>query len=290
MKRSSRSLTRVLAILALGAAFSPLTAQLQSGLGQRVGEGSERHAESLLQQSIQAIEAVPSLTAQIRQRIRVEGESLVGSGAYQQATYGRDCLFRLDLKIPLGGDRVSTLIQVCDGRFLWTYRGLPEVEEPEIARVDLNEVRRQPQSSGIVAFGGIPHTMRQIARNYAMKEAATTQLQGVPVWQLTGRLRPRPSSADAEEGKGGPDRVPPWVLLFIGQDDLLPYRIEFRDRPTSGDSDRLATADEEQTVAMDFFEVQVGAQIDPRAFAFQPRDDRPVKNVTAAYIRETEPR
>ncbi|MEM8680020.1 MAG: hypothetical protein AAGF97_11760 [Planctomycetota bacterium] len=316
MKRSSRSLKRVLACLAVLILWLPGRLAAQDPVSvpdvqvavpdvQRVGQGLDRHAQAILQQAVEAVEAVTSLTAKIRQRVSVEGESLVGSGAYQQATYGDDCLFRLDLTIALG-DQFATLIQVGDGRFVWTYRVTPDPTQPvagvetidlpmrsEMTRVDLNEVRRQKGATEILAFGGLPHTLRQITRNYTMESATKTQLQGLPVWSLQGKRKPQPEDPEEELSSADkyPDRLPEWIVLLVGQDDLLPYRIEFRNRPpASGDVDEdEGAAEREFTVAMDFFEVQIGAKIDPRAFAFQPRDHR-VEDTTGEFVEQSNPR
>ena len=280
-----------------------------------IGQAGGPQAEALLRQAIQGLEQVPSVRAKVRQRVSLEGESLVGSGTYQQANYGSDSLFRLELKIPLGADRVSTLLQVGDGRFLWTSRSVPEPIQldspakpvqprvsaldtqgmsmtPEVTRVDLNKVRSSGTLPNVTAFGGLPHTLRQIGRRYAFESAARHRLQELEVWRLVGTRHSHGSDDESDEaqqgvGQGGEPHV---VVLVIGADDFFPYRIEFRNNleDASGSSGTLiVSAGKQQSVAMDFFEVQTGATIDPRNFEFKPRDNR-VTDVTDRYLANTQ--
>ena len=134
--------------------------------------------------------------------------------------------------------------------------------------------------------------LRAIDDHYELAAATRLQWQGFPVWKLDGRRTDRgglseEEASDPDEAGQGEGGIPLWVQLFIGEDDLFPYHIEFSDRPIgqNGPRDPLPGAtDYGQTVAMDFFEVQTGLAIDPRLFVFKPRDHQ-VDDVTQAYLQ-----
>ena len=299
MKRIFRSPRRLFAVSVILLTLHTMAS------AQEIGKGTPRQADRLLETAIAGLERSPALTAKIRQRVETQGESLVGSGSYQQANYGQDCLFRLDLKMPLGADQVSTLLQVGDGRYLWSYRLVPDLggepdpagsdprtEMPmsaEVTLIDLNQVRGSGQLPGVSAFGGLPHMLRQIAKRYQMQTVTPGRLQELEIWTLQGRLRePDTTPADSHESNTKPGMLE-YVFLLVGQDDGFPYRIEYRDRLPGEQSNSdaiIVSALERQSVAMDFFEVQHGAQIDPRAFDFKPPDGQ-IKDVTDQYLDDS---
>ena len=116
------------------------------------------------------VEQQPTILAQIRQRVILFDRQLTGSGVYRQMTTGAgDCLFRTEFRVPIG-DSVSTMLQVCDGRFIWSYEILPHEDDDgvstDLGRVDLNAIRRQAGQAASVAFGGLPGLLRDAQRSF----------------------------------------------------------------------------------------------------------------------------
>ena len=275
------------------------------------------------------IAAHASISARIRQRVHLFGQQLVGQGNYLQLGTGPDQLMRLELTIQ-AGER-STLRQVCDGRFLWLYRSLPEGDR--LGRVDLRRVRRAVERAGqgrteggpdrrgslpatrpigsmgfdALALGGLPRLLDSLSDRFQFQNPKSETFNGEAVWSVWGEWKPDRLAQLLPEQREvllRGDRVPPdaWpvqlpvrVRLVLGQDDLFPYRIEFYGlpenvpaaksaTPTEGDGSALVPpAAAEPMVAMDLFEVTLGAAIDPLDFAFKP-GDMEVTDATDTFI------
>ncbi len=221
------------------------------------------------------------------------GRKLIGSGNYRQLRTRTDLLFRFELKVPVG-DTLASLLQVSDGRYLWTYRVLPDKQiekglDASLSTVDLNRVREllfDPRRSATeIGMGGLPGLLEHTARMFEFGEAQRRGLHGMPVWVLIGRIRPSIVSQlamraqlDVAEGEPqvSPDRlshVPDLVTLALGADDLFPYQIEFHKKRRRGGNRPtmlLETGSSRPMVTLEFFEVQTNAPVDPELFAFRP--------------------
>ena len=77
-----------------------------------------------------------------------------------------------------------------------------------------------------------------------------------------------------------PVRAPDEVLLYLGRDDMFPYRVEYRingpREPTyPGDSQPPAVV-----LVLEFYEVKVNSPVEPQLFSYTPG--------TARFIDETD--
>lgn len=251
---------------------------------QRGGAAEIPSGAALVARATQSLLAQPSLAASLRYRINLYGQQMVGSGTYLQLGSGDDKLLRLELKLPVG-DRVSSLQQVCDGRFLWIHRDLPG--ETELARIDLDRVRRAVAQDDLVegittpsqlAWGGVSKLIEGMAENFEFSAPGRDSIQGIPVWTIEGRWRldrlraMLPEQADAIESHESladidlPPQLPLRVRVSLGRDDLFPYRMEYLQRDTDRGNALKAI------VAVEFFAVQPGIEIDPLQFVYQPGD------------------
>lgn len=263
-------------------------------------------AEDILTTAARRLHESPPFEAKLRERIDLFGQQLVGSGIYMQAGQGSD-QFRLELKIQLA-DRMTSLTQVCDGRYVWTRRDLGP-EQQYLSHIDLVRVRRALAESGSaaippnqwLAIGGLPGLLNGLSENFAFNTPATHQLGQLPVWTTKGSWRPEmlaellPNKADAIlAGKPAPleslpVHLPASVAVALGRDDylpLFPYRIEFRrlvQQPKSPELNPTTSAATSATPAaarsveqpmliLELFEVRSPAVIDPRAFTYDAGD------------------
>jgi hypothetical protein len=274
-------------------------------------DASLRSAADVLDDSIQMIEACRSLHCRIRHRANLYGQHFKGSGEYVQGPSRRH-QFRLELNLR-AGEESATLLQVCDGRSMWTYRLIGD--EPTLSHVDLRRVQDElnehdSQVSGypwrdLGGIGGLPHLLRGLDESFQFGKATPGTLDGSPVWILQGAWRPEPlkrlladQTAAIDEG-GEIDwsrlspHAPDHVAVIIGHDDRLPYRIEFRRGP--GDAGTitapLAASDESTAMllVMEFFRVRLGDDVDPGLFIYDPLDLHPhdhTERYTAA-LRES---
>ena len=84
------------------------------------------------------LERRTSVTARFRHQVSLDGRQLFGVGGYWQQGSGEDLHMRFELQIANRGDR---LLQVSNGRFLWTDQRLPTGRM--ITRLDLRKVRSE---------------------------------------------------------------------------------------------------------------------------------------------------
>jgi len=250
-----------------------------------------RQSRQLLDGAIRGLEAHQSISAKIFQQVDLFDKRLIGSGLYLEQRRGPVRLMRQELRIQLG-QQISSLVQVCDGHFLWTYQKLSGQEvlrRLDVARAlpaieQAKELPRQGKLGGLPGLGGLPKLMHALdaAFDFQVAEPAVLRLQAdhLPVWRLSGRWKPNlvtkllPEQAKAiESGRAADfsklaDHLPDHVVLMLGREDLFPYRIEFC-RTVDAGSDPPETR---AIVTMQLFEVLFDVPIASSRFRYNPGD------------------
>jgi len=200
-------------------------------------------------------------------------------------------LIRLELRIQVG-DQQSSLLQVLSpptpaGHYLWTYRRLPD--EERLSRVDLvraaealEKAQHAPGlgTEGILSgLGGLPRLLRGLEATFDFNSAEPGTFGRLPVWRLQGRWKPDrlakilpDQKAVIEAGEPPdltrlPEHLPDRVVLMLGQDDLFPYRVEYRrgiPEKAGGQNDGRPL------VTMELFDVKLDVPIDRARFVYNP--------------------
>lgn len=221
-----------------------------------------------------------TISAKVRHRSQLFGQRLVGSGVYLQKRFSPDPLVRFSLSI--GDDRPDNLLHVCDGRFLW----IRENSGP-LSRVDLRVVRTAQLANETATppsmhlGGGLVQLLQSMRLNFNFSEPQSMEFQQVPVWAIVCQWKPErlamylpkdhPALANPNEVQLSalPQQMPDHVLIFLGQDDFFPYRVDFRSsQPRSPGTGSRA----QSLVTMELFEVQFNAPINPALFVYKPGD------------------
>jgi len=262
----------------------------QSGPEQGTGAPSIS-GQALLEHAILRLESRRSVSAKIRHSVDLFGQKPVGSGLYLERRSPRELQFRLEIRIQLGDDP-SSLLHVCDGRYLWMYRKLGDSES--LSRIDVARVQRALEESGDMGrmasigqwpgLGGLPRLLRGLYAAFEFTSVEETRLAAqLPVWKLRGEWRKEklarllPEHKDAvKKGKlvnlsQLPEHLPDHVLVFLGRTDEFPYRIEYRRRkarPGKGEG----ISEDRSLVVMELFEVDLNAPIHPTRFLYAPGD------------------
>ncbi len=270
----------------------PLFALVMLALLAETGQGESRPSASsaaakpaplasnrLLDQAQQALARHSSIEAKIRQQSHLFGQQLFGSGIYLQQGSGPEMLMRMELKLQVAGQG-SSLLQVGDGRYLWTERQLSG--QRSVERIDLRLVREKLRADSPAmpgrwpTVGGLGELLARLAANFRFAPATTGELGEVPVYTLVGTLRAERVAQKAAELDGDPQQVrsleidqlpeqlPGEVLVVLGRDDLFPYLIEYR-RPS-----RAGQGGGEVLLRMQLFEVRLGGPVDLRQFVYRP--------------------
>jgi len=116
-----------------------------SGAGQGGNPMASPQGQALARRAIAAVESQRSVYLQIRQRISMFGQQLVGTGFYQQFDEPDRPRRRLDLKVKIA-DQTTSMQQVCNGRFLYIRREFGE--SSQLGRVDLRRIREAVAQAG----------------------------------------------------------------------------------------------------------------------------------------------
>ena len=251
--------------------------------------------QAVLQSAIRTLERRPTVKAKIRHQVNLFDKNLAGFGSYLEQRYLGKQFSRMELVIQLRG-QTSSLTQVCDGRFLWTYRKLGD--ESKLTRIDVDRVAEHLGKARMVAgdgqgilpgLGGLSQVLRGLNRSFDFTTAEPGRLgkQQRPVWRLVGQWKPEwlveilPDQEEAvRRGRADlsklPEHVPDRVVLMLGQEDEFPYRIEYRRRVPKDDIEYIDGG--RVLVTMEFLEVYSPnpADVDhDRSFTYNPGDLKP---------------
>jgi hypothetical protein len=196
----------------------------------------------------------PSFSCQIRQRTKLYDHEMVGVGQYWHAGEGTG---KLETYVRFAvADSFSNLIQVSDGRLMWTST---RANEP-LRKVHLDRVRQafpnmgrgsnRPDVAMYLAIGGQPEMLRMLYLRYRWYKAYAGTYRTVPVWQLIGTLRTQPPSITSAAPIDGhalrtdpPKEIPTDVRLTLGREGefiSFPFQIEyFVQKPDEENRERL---------------------------------------------------
>jgi hypothetical protein len=244
-----------------------------------------------------------TLSARIRHQTNLFGQQLVGSGGYRQLRSAEGLKTRLELSIRTEEQSTSRR-RISDGRFLW----IIEIEgtTQQISRVDLRQIREAAvEKSGrlptadTLAIEGLPGLLRSLEENFHFRKPHLIRFQGEPVWAIAGLWRPEKLASLLPGGMPAgspipieqlPIHLPDRVFLLLGKSDLFPYRIEYRRSPADSAATTQAPAGNSASdllLVMDYYRVNVGANIDPREFSFSPGDVQIVDRTSEFKARFT---
>lgn len=253
-------------------------------------EQPPKHPQLLLADAIRAVEGHAAIAAETRQTVDLFGQRLVGVGEYLEQPGEGVRLLRQVLRLQVGDD-ASTLLQVCDGRYHWTYRTLGKDES--LVRIDAARVLKAlaergddyPDQAAATALGpsvgGLPRLLRQLHGACDFTTIQAGRLGDEPVWRITGgwnrdylaRLLPKQKKA-LDAGKPAdlsklPEHVPDRIVLMLGRADLFPYNIQYW---RSGKE----TTPERLLVGLSLRNVTLGVPVAADRFAYSPGILKPV--------------
>jgi hypothetical protein len=227
-----------------------------------------------------------TLQARIRQRVFLFNQRLTGTGQYYQAQARDRIVFRMDLKLPQG-NQMLVLQQINDGDYLWTQRDVGK--KSRLGRVDMRRIRSSDIGATLppaqqLALGGVSQLLYGLNEHFEFQPPRAAKLGEVPVWVLHGRWQ---ASGGAGEGAFNPlqmPQVPDSVVLVLSRTEslpLFPFRVEYA-RHQSGDRGRRERV---PIMAVDFFEVRVGGEVDSRVFSYTA-GDRDLSDDTERFLAE----
>ncbi len=164
-------------------------------------------------------------------------------------------------------------------------------ERPTVTRIDVRRVlaameqdKREvrPDLAGQLALGGLPKLLEGLRRSFRFTRAESGKLDSMPVWIATGSWRPealavfaKDLAEQAAQGKPLnlkrlPTQLPEEVSIYLGQDDLFPYRIEYRRRTAQQGRGGDSGGEMLPIVVVEFCDVRLNTPIDPQQFEYRP--------------------
>jgi hypothetical protein len=252
--------------------------------------------QTLLDSAVRAVETRPFISALIKQQGEMFGHQITGEGHYYELRQGPIPRIHLELTMEVG--TVSTsLVQVCNGTTLWTYRKLPNGESLSkvdavraITALDKAAGKLPPEAiASAPALGGLGRLMRGLNSTFAFTSVVPGQLGSEPVWKLEGGWKPAqlarllPKQKEAIEKGRTPDltrlpaHLPDSVALFLGQKDCFPFRIDYlRSVPRS--SPRCL-------IGLEFFELNFSGPIDSSQFLSLTPGNLQIIDRTEEFVR-----
>lgn len=247
-------------------------------------------ATYLLEQASLMLIRHRSVSAKIRHQARIYDREIIGTGAYAQGP-GSSRLMRYELQLQVGTDVVQVL-QVNDGNYLWRKQQFGS--QPEIERIDVeqalksamsNGIVRGPEAVGVLGLGGLGRILETLHKDFDFGDVFQSELGGVPVYGMEGRWKPAVLTG---LGVDSPAKlrphVPDRVVLYLGCDDLFPYRIDYFRAAEQGRAGEGSSPEPRPLLKMEFHEVRFNSPLDESLFQFQAGSQQ-VLDVTDRIIQ-----
>jgi hypothetical protein len=259
------------------------------GAAREAGQGAadqqvEPHAERIIVSAMVTLGRVDSFSARLRQKVRIGDRVLVGTGRYVQSGRGEEQRFRSESSLTCDSETFE-ILEVSDGLFCWTYRRNGP-DPATLQRIDVRRVRERleqlkapvPEDTSPY-LGGLQRTLGLLRDWFFFTSVDAGDVEGVPVWHVTGHWRPDmlaailPAIAEPARRPGGvapaelPDGVPWSVRISVGREDLVVRRVEWLAIPGPRP---VAAGVPEPIAVLELLDVVVGGAVDAGAFFYQP--------------------
>jgi hypothetical protein len=284
-------------------AIPPPGLAIQGGPGQVTAAGDQAtQSERIVSATLSALGRAGSISARVRQRVRVGDRVLVGAGRYVQSGLGEDQRYRLEVTMQSDTETFEVL-EICDGLFAWSYRRIG-AQPAQLERIDVRRVRDriqqvQPTENPTVApyLGGVQRTLALVRDWFRFVGVEPSAIDDLPVWKVEGRWHPEslatllPAQAEAATGPGGippaelPDGMPWSVRLSIGKRDLFPFRIEWLAIPGRRP---VADREPEPIAVLELYEVRLDEPVDAAAFVYKPATEGLI-DLTESHVQRLQP-
>ena len=243
----------------------------------------------------------PGWEAEIRQSIDLFGQRLEGRGSYAQARKGPVDYSKLELRVKVAGQDAH-FRQICDGEGLWVEQSLPAASV--LGRVDLKTIHEAAEEqknerfvdggSHWMALGGLPKLLDSLAKNFQFAPPQEAVSGKLPVLMLQGNWKPESLMQLLPEQKTAiqtgqpvrfPRRFPESVLLVLGKNDLIPYRIEYRKLSIEPTADLSPRQVWKKIVVIELYNVRANENLKPANFQYPNHGEKEPQDYTGLYLQ-----
>lgn len=240
----------------------------------------------------------PPIACKVYQRSAAFDQQVIASGEYKSAGNGTG-QFRYSTRIS-AGDTTFDMIQVSDGRLMYTQLGLNE--PPRRVIIDqvrqamghaINQANERPEVNLYMSIGGHPELLRGLYHRYRWYSGTAGKLGGVDVWQLVGRLRTEPPKLMSNtildhqnaQSAGLSSELPTEVRLTLGRSTSMayfPYMVEYFQRKKNANGQPTSL---ELTSIIEHLEPNLTVNFSDREFEFRvPENVEKIEDETNLYL------
>lgn len=270
--------------------------------GAGAAEEPAVQGERIVATALAGLARAESVSARVRQRVRVDDRVVVGAGRYVQLGAGIDQRFRYEMSMQTDTETFE-ILEVCDGIFNWSFKRLGP-NPPQLERLDVRRVREKLDRLKVLDrlgaspyLGGIQRSLALTRQWFRFEGVESAAIDDVAVWSVTGTWDAEslaallPEQAEAIRAAGGldppllPDGMPWSVRLSIGKRELFPFRIEWLAIPGPRPA---ADGPLEPIAVMELYDVQIDGPIDASAFVYRPAIEGLI-DVTDGYVKHLGP-
>lgn len=260
-----------------------------AGPGQGGVQGADQadqagKAERVVAAALAGLARAPSITARVRQLVRVGNMVLKGSGRYIQSGTGEEQRYRYETTLNTTSEEFE-MLEVCDGLFAWSYRKLGP-QPAQVERVDIRQVRDRLTALQVADrtdisshLGGIQRPLARVRQWFRFTTVTSALMDEVPIWLVEGAWDREslalilPGQAEQIRSPAGigpadlPEGVPWSVRLSISKRELFPCRIEWLAIPGPRP---VGFAPPEVVAVLELYDVRIGEPVDATAFVYKP--------------------
>lgn len=254
---STLALVRILgsAVIALASAFGGFEVRAQSpaapGGGPSPGTPSAKkpeepptEAERFIDLAIKKIAVVKSVSADIRQEVKMLNQDFKIQGRYLRAPGTK---FRMDLNVVDLPDTQAKMLQVCDGEILWEFQQFFETKlcskknvKQILEKLSSPELNADVRETATLQLGlaGPEALLMGLRKSIKFNHMEEGTLDDKPVVILEGNWRDRtgligPDKQQVPVLGSLPPYIPSFARLYLGKDDSWPYRVNLVGKPVT---------------------------------------------------------
>lgn len=237
------------------------------------------------------LKALQPFRAKIKETIVIRGRTFQATGHYVQ---GADLKLNLSFTINAGRTKGS-LVQVCDGQFLWTRHQIGKsitATKRDVHRV-LKELTSLSRSTGPVpqpgqfeadlGLGGLDALLGSLEQSmvFDVRRERMIQKHRFVVIEGTWNAQFLTNLTDDDQTKSDelPEYIPDRVRIYLEGKTGFPQRIDYLKRRPDRKSLR-------PMVTLEFQEVEVNIKADTTTFRYKPEKGVNVQDVTDQFLQQ----
>jgi hypothetical protein len=266
--------------------------------------------EKYLDAAIKAIEALKTVSADVRQKVDMLDQAFEITGRYRKGPEHRVYLY---LKVSGLPDSGGEMLQVCDGKVLWdtqqvldtkSYRRIEITQLIEKLKApELDESLRQ-QIINNIGLSGPEELLKGLRKSVSFSQPMTSvTIDGKPFWALRGDWKSRegltgPNQAPLPPIAPLPAYVPSIVTVYLGKTDNWPYKVRlaglkpsivYETRKIGPDGRPIGSASSIQqvkptTIELTYENVKLNGELSDDEFVFTAPNNARVDDQTQAVL------